>query len=124
MTIPTLGYASRTDAVLALSRDGLGVDEIARRIGIERDTVYAHLAAGRGRGEPRLARDTPSQTSISINRCVLAALLPAAAARGLTPSVLARRLLAAIAADHLVDAVLDDGAAVSGPPKRQKDDSA
>ena len=47
---PALGYASRTEAVLALRTQGLSTEEIARRLDIEPKTVSAlELSAARRR---------------------------------------------------------------------------
>ncbi len=108
MTIPTLGYASRTDAVLALTRQGLGPREIAAKLEIDLDKVYALRASGRERIAPRLAPVNKPRRQIEIDSETLTALSRSAAARGVSVTELVRKLLAAIAEDDLVTAVLDD----------------
>jgi hypothetical protein len=53
---PTAGYASRTDAVMALAARGLGRREIAERLHIEPDSVSVFYAYGRARLERRRTR--------------------------------------------------------------------
>ncbi len=112
MTIPTLGYVSRTDAVLALTRQGLGPREIASKLGIDLDAVYALRASGRERIAPRLAPVHRPRRQIEIDTVILTALSRPAAARGVSVTELVRQLLAAIVEDELVAAVLDDEEAV------------
>jgi len=105
---PTLGYPSRTDAVLALRRQGLDDVEIAQRIGIRRGTVGA-LACSAERRSDRQRR--PAETNgrtVVFPIDVLDALAPHAAARDISPNELARRLVETAIDEDLVDAILDD----------------
>jgi transcriptional regulator len=102
---PTLCYPSRTAAVQALRKQGLTDMEIARRIGIRRETVAAlECSAGRRK---RPAEQNGRTVLFPLD--VLEALRPHAEARGIAPDELARRLIEAAIDDNLIDAVLDDG---------------
>lgn len=96
---PTLGYRSRTEAVLALRDQGLTTGEIAKKIGIPDARVGALEAAARRRG---------AGSSIRFARDELAPLKPDAAARGIAVEDLVRRLVTTIGREKMVDAVLDD----------------
>ena len=99
---PTLGYPSRTAAVVALTGEGLSTREVAARIGISVEAVAAY------RSNARRRRISGDQRGPSIPREILAELAPAAAVRGMAAGDLAWRLLSVIVADDLVDAVLDE----------------
>lgn len=100
---PTLGYASRTDAVVALRAQHLSTAEIGARIGIEQKTVVAlELSASRSQ------RRSQSCRTVLVPVDVLALLSPHAARRGINANQLIRRLIEAIIDDDMVDAVLDD----------------
>lgn len=108
---PTLGYPSRTAAVLALRGQGLSDVEIGERIGIGQSAVSA-LACSYERDLSRKRDLQPAGThgrNILIPRTVLVELLPHAGRRGISINDLVRRIVEAVATDHLVDAVLDDG---------------
>ncbi|SMF82924.1 hypothetical protein SAMN06265365_14819 [Tistlia consotensis] len=113
----TLGYPSRTDAVLALRRQGLTTREIAQRIGVEPSTVSAleHSATRR-----RVADDQRAERQ---GRAVLmpVELWPRlereAARRHLSPNTLARRIVQVVIEDDLVGAVADDGEGNPGGPE-------
>ncbi|MER8762845.1 hypothetical protein [Mesorhizobium sp. M0968] len=105
--IETLGYPSRTDAVLALRRQGVSTSEIAKRIGIKTTTVSAlEHSAGRAKRAPRpheeLCRTVLFPTEI------LDRLGPHAAKRNMHPNRLARLLVETIVDEGMIDAVLDD----------------
>lgn len=103
----TLGYPSRTDAVLALRRERLSTNQIAARIGIEPKTVTAlEHSAGRAKRRPRPAEQLGRTVLFSAD--ILDALGPAAAKRGVHPNALARRIVEEVVDGDLVDAVLDD----------------
>ncbi len=102
---PALGYPSRTAAVLELRGQGIDDAEIARRIGIRRETVEALACSAAGR------RRRPCEANgrtVVFPIDVLDALGPHAAARGISPNELARRLVETAIDDNLIDAVLDD----------------
>jgi hypothetical protein len=105
---PTLGYASRTDAVIGLRSQHLSTEDIAARIGIEKRTVVAlELSAARSRRRPQSCR------TVLIPVDVLASLSPHAAKRGIAPNELIRRLIEACIDDKIIDAVLDDAEQVA-----------
>lgn len=109
--IPTLGYASRTDAVYALRRQGRSVREIAEMLGIEVKTVYALAASGHGRagrGQRKVRPCEGGLRTVTVPVDVLARLAPHATRRGITANELIRRMLDAIVDDDLVDGILDD----------------
>jgi hypothetical protein len=103
---PTLGYPSRTAAVLALRAQRLPTDAIARRIGISPKTVVAlECSADRSR---QLVAD--GNQTILFSGELLEDLRPHAARRGISVRQLAR-LIVETAVDHdLIDALLDDEA--------------
>lgn len=100
----TLGYPSRTDAVLALRAQGLKPAIVAQRIGIPVKTVAALEASAnrRGTGSKR-----PLAT-IEITVDIREQLRPHARRRDTTVELLATRILQTVAFAELVDAVLDD----------------
>lgn len=105
---PTLGYPSRTAAVLALRAQRLPTDKIAARIGIEPKTVIAlEVSAGRARHMAQSCR------TVLFPLDVLDQLGPHAARRGTTANELARRIVETVLDDKMVDAVLDDAADVT-----------
>ena len=104
--IPTLGYPSRSDAVLGLRKQGLSDAQIAATIGIEVSTVAAlACSAKRTKG----SRSTAHSRTIVVPNDILDRLLPCATARGVTVNVLVRDLLDVIADDDLCAAILEDG---------------
>lgn len=102
---PTLGYRSRTDAVLALRADGLTDRQIADRIGIPPKNV-ASLAVMSGKARLRPAEQFGRTVLFPID--ILERLGPAADARGITVNELARRLVETAVDDGLIDSILDD----------------
>ena len=101
---PTLGYPSRTAAVLAMRGEGMTMAAIAERIGISVQTVSAleHSAHWR-RGT------SGQQRTVVFPVEVLDQLIRPAADRGIGANELARRIVEAVVDDGLIDAVLDDG---------------
>jgi transcriptional regulator len=102
----TLGYPSRTAAVLALRGQGLDDVEIAGRIGIRRETVAA-LAISHERGRARRPAEAHGHT-VLIPDDILNGLRPHAEVRGISVNELARRIIDTVVDERLVDAVLDD----------------
>ena len=112
---PTLGFASRTDAALALSEQGITDRRvIAARIGIDPSCVAALERSAQRRGTPRapgfrleplahdpLAKLLPDETLTGLRR--------AAAPRGVSVMQLVARLLSTVVEDDLVGAILDEG---------------
>jgi hypothetical protein len=90
---PTGEYASRREAILALTSMGYSQTETGKQIGVTRRYVSAVL--GRERRECIPGEAAPL-------------LLPEAQRRGVTVHELARRLLLIVATQGLVGAVLDD----------------
>ncbi len=104
---PCLGYASRTDAVLALRTSGLTTRQIAARIGVEEKTVTAlEHSAGRPRRTPRPAEQLGRTILFPID--ILDSLGPHAARRGIHPNSLARQIVETVVDEGLIDSVLDD----------------
>lgn len=106
---PTLGYPSRTEAVIALRQQGLSTTDIAGRIGISPGTVTALECSAQRSAKPRGVRPAEQHgRTIVFPIDVLEALRPYALRRQLTVNALARRLIETIADDGMVDAILDD----------------
>lgn len=102
---PTLGYPSRTDAIVALRARGLDARQIADEIGIPRPNVVAlerHVRTANVRRDSRIRR------TLELPQDLVDVMAPFAAARDIGPRELALRILAAVADDGLVDAILDD----------------
>lgn len=106
--VPCLGYASRTDAVMGLRKQGRTTREIAAAIGVEMKTVTA-LEHSAGRSKRRLRPAEEMGRTVLFPAEVLDRLHPAAAARGVHVNALARRIVEEVVDGGLVDAVLDDG---------------
>jgi hypothetical protein len=102
---PTLGYASRTDAVLALRAAGKSYAQISALTGMSENSAKV-LKWRAGKAAPRA--DGMVRT-ITIAADVLLALRPEALKRHMRSDQLVRRLLDAIVADALVPAILDVG---------------
>lgn len=103
---PSLGYPSRTAAVLALRDQGLCDRVIASRIGISVSTVAA-LGCARPKA---VGRQTGPCVTIQIKGNLAEAIIDEAAARERTAEQLVANLVAAILADDMFDAVLDEDA--------------
>lgn len=121
MAVPTLGYPSRTEAVLALKSQGLATEAIADRIGISASAVTG-LVASAGRSKyRRKAWMEIGETSIAGNhfmevrfpQTTLRQLRPHASRRGISVVTLIQRIVGEVASSAIVDAVLDDGEGAS-----------
>jgi len=109
---PCLGYPSRSDAVMALTENGLSDHQIACKTGIPKKNIGAlRISAQRKRqGLSARAADEDVRT-VRVPIETLDRLAPAATERGIAVNALARWLLDEITESDLVDAVLDDGVA-------------
>jgi len=114
-SVPTLGYPSRKDAVLALMRKGLTNAQIAEKAGTTIGTVSTVTAQERRRTRMAMPRpglsDGAESASAPLSALATVRLEKAAAARGIDVAELCRKILTEIADDNLVDAILDDGGA-------------
>jgi hypothetical protein len=107
---PTLGFRSRTDAVLALRAEGLTTRDIATRIGIAEATVTAlEHSAGRAKQRPARPAEINGRT-ILFPRDILDRLAPHAAKRCIHPNSLARMIVEIAVDENLIDSILDDEA--------------
>ncbi len=105
----TLGFASRTEAVLSLRADGLSTRQIADRIGISDSTVTAlEHSAGRAKVRPRRPAEVNGRT-ILFPRDILDRLAPHAAKRCIHSNSLARMIVEIAVDEDLIDSILDDG---------------
>lgn len=108
-SIHCLGYATRTDAVIALRGQGLSTREIAQRVGIEPKTVTALEASRARRGSTYAPRARQEYRNVvPVDPETLVALRPHAARRGISVDLLIQQLLMILADDDLIDALLDD----------------
>lgn len=104
---PTLGYPSRTDAVLALRAQRMTTAQIADAIGIPDKTVLAlEHSAGRARRSPRPVEQLCRTVLFPTD--VLDSLAKHAARRGVHVNSLARLIVETVVDEDLVDSVLDD----------------
>lgn len=102
----TLGYPSRTAAVLALRGHGYSTRQIAEAIGIRESTVSAlEHSAARAR-KPRPAEQLGRAVIFPVD--ILNALCPHAARRGIAANSLARLIVTTVVDEGMIDAVLDD----------------
>lgn len=107
---PTLGFSSRTEAVLALRADGQTTRQIAARIGIPEQTVTA-LEHSSGRAKSRTLRPAEvNGRTVLFPRDILDRLGPHAAKRCIHPNSLARMIVEIAVDEGLIDSILDDGA--------------
>lgn len=106
---PCLGYATRTEAVAAMTARGLSAAAIVEWINDETpdDPVDVRKVA-RLRWKARVRR-APKILTLRLTAPAFDRLKAAAGARGTTTDPLARRLIEAALADNLIDAILDDG---------------
>ncbi len=109
----TLGFPSRTDAVLAMRSQRLSTRQIAERIGIPESTVTAlEHSAGRARRQPRPHEELCRTVLFPLD--VLDALGPHAARRNMHPNRLARLIVEIVVDEKMIDAVLDDADDLQG----------
>ena len=106
--VPTLGYPSRTAAVVALLDQGQSFAEIAAAIGIDVHTVYALNSS---------ARRKKQDLRLKLSKAAAQGLDAAAGQRGLSAPALAKLLLERIAGHDLYRAVLADEGAGGAPPE-------
>lgn len=106
---PCLGYATRTEAVAALTARGLNSAQIVACINDETpgDPVDVRKVT-RLRWKAR-ERRAPKILTLRLKDPAFDRLKAAAGTRGTTTDLLARRLIEAALADSLIDAILDDG---------------
>lgn len=104
----TLGYGSRTEAVMALRSQGLQISQIASRIGISPSTVSAlECSALRSKARSRLPEEQLGRM-ILVPVDILNSMRRASSKRGMSPNQLARLIVEAVVDGNLIDAVLDD----------------
>lgn len=109
---PTLGYPSKTAAVLALRKQGLSTRGIAHKLFIAPSSVSA-LEASHARTMHRLP-DTPAKDhgrAVLLTPDVHRLLGPHAARRNMSVSHLARLIIEIAVDEKMIDAILDDGVA-------------
>lgn len=95
---PTLGYPSKSAAIIGLRREGLTEREISVKLGIKPNTVTSMECRARQR----------EKALLKIDRNIYEDLRRVAWKRGITPEILGAKLLTVIVADGLIDAILDD----------------
>lgn len=105
MTIPALGYPSRTAAVVALRAEGLSTAQIAERLGIKRTEVNSlEWRASHPRSARRRGYAGPI---ISIPPQAVEQLRPHINRRRMSLVELATQIITRVAGGGLVDQVLD-----------------
>lgn len=95
----TMGYPSRTAAVMAMRAEGMTLRQVAERLGITFQAVSALECSAR-RQAARLTVQVPGEIAIRLDA--------AARQRGMRQKELALRILEIVTGDSLIDAVLDD----------------
>jgi hypothetical protein len=108
MSAATLGYPTKTDAVLALREEGIAPSIIAQRLGIQVKSVSALICSARRRRQPGEAKASPQPTGLIVPLATRHDLRPHAARRNMSTDRLILELLDRVATDGLVDAILDD----------------
>ncbi|WP_022727252.1 helix-turn-helix transcriptional regulator [Fodinicurvata sediminis] len=106
--------SGRGGIVVVLAQRGVRPADIACQLGMQRDTVYAHLRKARlaGMDIPHFKTGAPGRKHVN-----LASLPPEASQyfeaearkRGMDQKTIIRRLLILVAEDDLAGALLDDG---------------
>lgn len=107
MAKPTIGFSTRTEAVLALRAAGKTTQEISSEIGIEPKSVRA-LEASAAKTIKRCQPGAMGGRTVLLPVEVLNRMRRPSAARGLDPHELALRIVSTVVMADLVDAVLDD----------------
>lgn len=102
---PTLGYRTRTEAVLALKQQGLSHKAIAAKVGIPEKNVASLAMAGRTRG---VRPSEKNGRTIVFPLDTLNRLRSHADVRGITVNELCRRLIDTAVDEKMVDNILDD----------------
>lgn len=99
---PMLGYATKTEAALALRDQGLSNQQIAEKFGTQytEDDIATIMRWTKRRKK--------SSRGAGVSADTFQALRPHATKRGLSVRELIARLIDQIASDNLVDAILDD----------------
>lgn len=108
MRKPAFGYPSRSEAVLAMRKQGHSTSDIADKLGIETKTVFAleHSAMRAQKRQRRPAEEHGRTVLFSVD--VLDRLRPHAAKRGIHANHLARLIVETAIDEGLIDALLDD----------------
>ena len=109
--IETLGYPSRTAAVVALRAQGLTTRVIAAKVGIDPKTVSALENNSASRASVAGNRTRRCSNSVEFDYALREQLRRHARVRDLSVEALARLILETVVYSDLVDAVLDDGKA-------------
>lgn len=106
--IPTAGYASRTEAVLSLRKNGSSTKFIATTLGIAEKTVSAlENSALRSKHPGSHRKRLDATTTVFANELRIRAN-PHAVRRNISINELFRRIVENVIDDNMVDAVLDD----------------
>lgn len=108
---PTEGFASRTEAVLALRAASFNTREIAARLGIETKTVNALEVSALRSARRRNLPIAEQGRAFLVPMDVLSKMRRPAAARGISANDLARVIVEAVVKGNLINAVLDDDVA-------------
>lgn len=99
--------------VIAMAKDGVRRNEIAKAVKCSVHTVYGYVAKARREGVdiPPFKKGSPKFAHITVPNGAALKLRRAARARSVTPSELAERLLSEMVNGNLIAAILDDGVA-------------
>lgn len=108
--IPTAGFATRTEAVLAMRASGHSTRQIADALGIEPKSVTA-LEISAVRTAKRAPASVQSGRGVLLPMEVLNRMRRPASKRGMEPHELAVRIVRTVVMDGMIDAVLDDDVA-------------
>lgn len=105
---PTLGFPSRSAAIIALQSEGLTTRQIADRLGIQPKNVISLAMSAMGAKKRVTLPAEARGHAIVLPIDVLGRLARHAEARGISTTELVRRLVGVVVDDQLVDAILDD----------------
>lgn len=109
MSIPTMGFRTRTEAALHLKSQGLGPTEIGRRLGISAGAAGALTSSVTRTRQPRSVREPRTlRTDAQFDMSTRQKLRPFAARRGISLEALILQIVDTVAEEGLVDAILDD----------------
>jgi hypothetical protein len=105
--IPTIGYASRTDAVEALRKAGLSTDEIVSKLSISKVNVYSLEREAKVRCAKRDRTTRRVRFAVLLTEQTLKDLHPHADLRNITANKLCQHIIEAVVSRNAIDDILN-----------------